>query len=329
MLGQPPLILLVDDEPANLKFLSEALSGHGFLLAVATSGERVLDQVQRRLPDLILLDALMPGIDGFEVCRRLKANPATNDIPVLFMTSLVDPADRIRGLELGAVDFLTKPLHHEEVLVRLKTHLALRGAMLALAAKNRDLEQARVELATAAEKLRQGKDVLDREVARQTQELVLAKQALEAELAERRRAETERLTLEQQILAISTPIIPISDRILVMPLTGLMNEARARYILESALERTTEWRAEVLILDVTGVPQADERVAAALLGTAGALRLLGARTVLTGVRPEMAESFVSLDIDLSAIVTKSTLKAGVEYAMRVVSTKAARRARAD
>lgn len=314
-----PLILLVDDEPQNLKLLSVILADQGFSLAVATSGERGLAQAERRVPDLILLDALMPGIDGFEVCRRLKASPVTKDVPVLFMTALNEVAERIRGLELGAVDFLTKPMNREELLARIKTQLALRGAMKSLAARNHELEQARVELAAAAEELRRGKDALDLEVARQTRELVAARRALEAELEERRRAETERLALEQQILAISTPIIPISDRILIMPLTGIINGERASYVLEAALQGTRERRAEVMILDVTGVPRMDERVAAALIGTGKALRLLGAKMVLTGLRPEMAATLVSLNIDLGKVITKCTLKEGVEYALRVVA----------
>lgn len=311
-------ILLVDDEPANLKVLSEALSGKGFSIAVASSGERVLEQAQRRPPDLILLDAMMPGIDGFEVCRRIKADPATRDIPIIFMTSLSDTADRVRALEFGAVDYLTKPFHRDELLVRVKTHLSLRSAMKSLSAKNLELERARANVVAAAEELQRGKDALDIEVARRTEELLAAKEALEAELAERQRAEAERILLQQQIIEMSTPIIPISDRILVMPLIGLMDEERAKRVLDAALQRTAESRAEVMIIDITGVPRADERAAAAILAMAHALQLLGARTVLTGIRPDLAHALVALGVDFTSIVTKSTLEAGISHAMNAI-----------
>jgi CheY-like chemotaxis protein/anti-anti-sigma regulatory factor len=312
-------VLLVDDEPANLKVLSEALSGQGFSIAVATSGERALEQAQRWPPDLILLDALMLGMDGFETCRRLKASPATRDIPVVFITSLADTADRVRALELGAVDFVNKPFHRGELLARVKTQLALRSAMKSLAEKNLELERARAEIAATAEELRHGKEALDIEVARRTEELLVAKRALEAELEERRRAEEERLVLQRQLLEMSTPIIPISDRILAMPLIGLMDEERVARVLEAALSRTKESRTEVMILDITGVLRADERVAAGILSTARALRLLGARTVLTGIRPEMAQTLVALNVDFADIITKSTLQAGIAYAMHAIT----------
>jgi signal transduction histidine kinase len=120
------LILIVDDTPTNLDVISEALSDAGFDVAIATSGERALQQVERRLPDLILLDIMMPGIDGFETCQRLKANPATHDVPIIFMTALSDTDSKVRALELGAVDYISKPFQEKEVLARVKTHLQLR-----------------------------------------------------------------------------------------------------------------------------------------------------------------------------------------------------------
>lgn len=120
------LILIVDDIPSNLDVISDALSDMGFDVAIATSGERALQQVERKSPDLILLDVMMPGIDGFETCRRLKANPRTADIPVIFMTALSDPNSKVQALDLGAVDYVTKPFQEQEVLARVKTHLQLR-----------------------------------------------------------------------------------------------------------------------------------------------------------------------------------------------------------
>jgi len=123
---QKGLILIVDDTPANLDVLSETLSAVGYDVAIATTGERSLKQVQRRSPDLILLDITMPDMDGFEVCKKLKANPATRNIPVIFITALTDTENKIKGFELGAVDYITKPFQELEVLARVKTHLQLR-----------------------------------------------------------------------------------------------------------------------------------------------------------------------------------------------------------
>jgi signal transduction histidine kinase len=120
------LILIVDDTPTNLDILSEALSDAGYDVAIATSGERALQQLQRRSPDLILLDVMMPGIDGFETCQRLKANPITSDIPVIFMTALADETNKIKGFEYGAIDYITKPFQEREILARVSTHLQLR-----------------------------------------------------------------------------------------------------------------------------------------------------------------------------------------------------------
>lgn len=119
------LILIVDDNPTNLDVISEALSDAGYSIAIATSGERALKQIERRIPNLILLDVMMPGIDGFETCQRLKNNPYTANIPVIFMTALADENSKIKGFEIGAVDYITKPFHEQEVLARVKTHLQL------------------------------------------------------------------------------------------------------------------------------------------------------------------------------------------------------------
>jgi signal transduction histidine kinase len=119
------LVLIVDDTPTNLEVISETLSDAGFDVAIATSGDRALQQMERRLPDLILLDVMMPGIDGFETCRRLKANPRTSKIPVIFMTALADADSKVQALDIGAVDFISKPFHEKEVLARVKTHLQL------------------------------------------------------------------------------------------------------------------------------------------------------------------------------------------------------------
>lgn len=122
----PETILIVDDTPANLGVLVETLGGAGYRLMVAEDGEEALAQTAQTQPDLILLDVMMPGIDGFETCRRLKARPKTRDIPVLFMTALHETADKVKAFAAGGVDYITKPIEHEEALARVRTHLTLR-----------------------------------------------------------------------------------------------------------------------------------------------------------------------------------------------------------
>src|SRR4028119_4494 len=120
------VIVIVDDKPTNLGVLFDFLTDSGFRVLVAQDGESAIQKVEYAHPDLILLDVMMPGIDGFETCRRLKANESTKDIPVIFMTALSETVDKVRGLNLGAVDYITKPLQHEEILARVKIHLSLR-----------------------------------------------------------------------------------------------------------------------------------------------------------------------------------------------------------
>jgi signal transduction histidine kinase len=122
----PETILIVDDTPANLGVLVETLGAAGYQIMVAEDGEEALAQTEKTRPDLILLDLMMPGIDGFETCRRFRARPATTDIPVLFMTALNETTDKVKAFGAGGVDYITKPIEHEEALARVRTHLALR-----------------------------------------------------------------------------------------------------------------------------------------------------------------------------------------------------------
>lgn len=118
-------ILLVDDNPTNLQVLFQTLDTVGCKLLIAKNGEMALSIAQKAHPNLILLDIMMPGIDGFEVCRRLKADPTTADIPVIFLSALDDTADKVKGLQLGAVDYVSKPFQAEEVIARVNTHLTI------------------------------------------------------------------------------------------------------------------------------------------------------------------------------------------------------------
>jgi signal transduction histidine kinase len=144
------LILIIDDNPTNVKVLFDVLENAGFRTLVAKSGESALEKMQFISPDLILMDVMMPGINGFETCRCLKDSEATKDIPVIFMTALSDDVDRVEGLTSGAVDYITKPFQQEEVLARVKIHLKLSQL-------NKNLEQLvterTVELTKALEEL--------------------------------------------------------------------------------------------------------------------------------------------------------------------------------
>lgn len=142
MLEKAPVILMVDDHPRNLQVLGAILRKHEYSIAVARSGKDALDFTTTLIPDLILLDVMMPEMDGFEVCHRLKAQPETQDIPIIFVTALDTPQDKLRGFQEGGVDYITKPFHQDEVLARVKAHTTIRMQQKELLEKNRLLEEA-------------------------------------------------------------------------------------------------------------------------------------------------------------------------------------------
>jgi DNA-binding response OmpR family regulator len=154
-------ILIVDDVPENLNLLERILIGAGYRVRTATGGDIALRSVGVKAPALVLLDVRMPDPDGYEVCRRLKADARTAGIPVIFISALEDESQKVRGFHMGAVDYIGKPFHSEEVLARVNTHLSLRRARM-------DLE---------------------RRVRERTEELAAAIAKLEAEVAERKRDE--------------------------------------------------------------------------------------------------------------------------------------------
>ena len=150
-----PTVLIVDDNLANLGVLSDTLDQAGFEVWVAQSGKVALERVKYALPDLILLDVMMPEINGFETCRQLKENPSTKDVPIIFMTALSDIANKVEGFQLGAVDYITKPFQQEEILARIKLHLKLYELNNRLEEKNILLEQKVTELSQAYADLQQ------------------------------------------------------------------------------------------------------------------------------------------------------------------------------
>lgn len=134
------LVLIVDDTKENLQVLGNILRENKYKIVLANNGTEALAIVAKRLPDLILLDIMMPDMDGFEVCSRLKADDRTKHIPVVFLTAKTETDDIVRGFQLGGIDYITKPFKHEELLIRVKTHVALKKARDLIVEQNVKLE---------------------------------------------------------------------------------------------------------------------------------------------------------------------------------------------
>ena len=173
-------ILIVDDNPTNLEVLSESLSDSGFQVAVAIDGESALEQISYHPPTLILLDVMMPGIDGFETCMRLKENPKTQDIPVIFMTALSDTDHKVKGFSLGAIDYITKPFRYEEVMARVQVHLKVQTLTQTLQSQNQQLKVEVQHRERAESQLLEANQQLETRVKARTQELSEALQQVQA-----------------------------------------------------------------------------------------------------------------------------------------------------
>jgi signal transduction histidine kinase len=231
-------ILIVDDAPVNLGVVVDYLESFGFGIRIARSGEMALKRVQHDQPDLILLDILMPGMDGFETCRQLKTLQAAKDIPVIFMTSLTSVEDKVKGFKVGAVDFVTKPLNQEEVLARVKTHLRLRDLALSLQEKNRQLEtNSQVE-----------RDQLFEAISLQREQLRALNQKLTAvQEAERRQLARElHDEMGQALTAISINLAAITQDLPASCAPGLherLNESKM--LADQTLEQIRELSANL------------------------------------------------------------------------------------
>ena len=141
-------ILIVDDVPENLQVLGNFLRQNNYKTAVATNGTDALELIQNRTPDLILLDIMMPDMDGYEVCKRIKSDERTKEIPIIFISALSETVDKVKGFREGGVDYITKPFQQEEVLARVNAHLTIRNLQ-------KELEKQNTELATSEEKLKE------------------------------------------------------------------------------------------------------------------------------------------------------------------------------
>jgi len=176
--GRTPVVLVVDDDPSNLAVVRDCLVEFNYTVLVAEDGESAVQRADYARPDLILLDIMMPGIDGYEACRRLKVMESTKEIPVIFMTALAETGHKVKGLEVGAVDYITKPFQREELLARITVHL-----------HNRELTK----------RLQEAKDLLETRVEERTTELAHTIKALHDEIIERERGEKERALLASAI----------------------------------------------------------------------------------------------------------------------------------
>ncbi len=154
MTNRPGNILIVDDTPNNLNVLRRMLTQHGHRVRPALSGEIALRAVRADLPDLILLDILMPGMDGYEVCGELKRRDETRDVPVIFISALNEIEDKMRAFSEGGVDYISKPFHTEEVLARVHTHLTLRAQQQELSRQNLELKEKNALINEQSEKLK-------------------------------------------------------------------------------------------------------------------------------------------------------------------------------
>ena len=178
-------ILIVDDTPTNLGVMVGHLEAQGYRVLIAQDGEERLQRAELTHPDVILLDVMMPGLSGFEVCRKLKSRSSTREIPVIFMTSLTDTRDKVAGFAAGAVDYVTKPLQADEVIARIETHLKLHAAQIQLEEHNTLLAMYREDL--------------EGQVADRTAALHESNRRLRAEVAERERAEQQVRRLNEEL----------------------------------------------------------------------------------------------------------------------------------
>jgi signal transduction histidine kinase/DNA-binding response OmpR family regulator len=206
---QKPTLLIVDDRLDNVQLLAAFLASEGFETLIARDGQSALEKAAYARPDLILLDVLMPGLDGFETCRKLKASEATREIPVIFLTALSELEPKLTGFEVGAVDYITKPLETTEVLARVRAHLALRFMQRRLAEQNDLLAKEIAVRKQVEDALRLAHEELEGRVQARTAELASANVVLEAEVVQRRRAQAD-LQQRNRELALLNRVIGAS-----------------------------------------------------------------------------------------------------------------------
>lgn len=255
-------ILIIDDTPINLAVMVGHLEAQGYRVLVAQDGEEGLQRADLMHPDVILLDVMMPGPSGFEVCRRLKSRSSTREIPVIFMTSLTETRDKVAGFAAGAVDYVTKPLQADEVMARIDTHLKLRAAQTQLEAQNNMLAMYREDL--------------EEQIADRTAALHESNRRLRAEVAERERAEQQVRRLNEELetrmaertaqLSAANRALQAFDDLLAYARVGgaavraepVALEPLVRRIIEAATARIAAAGATIEVRRPLAVPRGDE-----------------------------------------------------------------------
>lgn len=278
-------ILIIDDTPINLGVMVGHLEAQGYRVLVAQDGDEGLQRADLMRPDVILLDVMMPGPSGFEVCRRLKSRSSTREIPVIFMTSLAETRDKVAGFAAGAVDYVTKPLQADEVMARIDTHLKLRVAQTQLQAQNNMLAMYREDL--------------EEQIADRTAALHESNRRLRAEVAERERAERQVRRLNEELetrMAERTAQLSAANRqlqafgdLLAYARVGsapvraeaVALEPLVRRIIEAATARIAAAGATIEVRRPLAVPRGDETLMMQILTT-----LLD--NVLTRRQPQVA-----------------------------------------
>ena len=226
-------ILIVDDTPSNLHLLFTCLEEVGFKVLVAQNGESALEKATYGQPDLILLDILMPGMDGFEVCNQLKSQTSTQDIPVIFMTALSETVNKVKGFDLGAVDYITKPIEQQEVLARIKTHLTLSILRRRLQEQNNLLREEIERRQEAEASLQEARTQLEQRVRERTATLAQTNERLRQEIEDRTRI--EQALFEEKELAQVT-LESIGDGVITTDARGNVGH------LNPVAEQLTGWR---------------------------------------------------------------------------------------
>src|SRR5256886_1866485 len=248
----PAKILIVDDTPHNVKLLADLLAVKGYAVLTASSGAQALEKVETEAPDLVLLDVVMPAMSGYEVCRKIRGNPATAVLPVVMVTALDPAQERVKGIEAGADDFLSKPINQQELLARVRSLLRIKELHDELAEWNRTLEQ-RVEVQVAQlERLER----LKRFFSPQLAEMIVSGDAEDPLKSHRRE-----ITVVFLDLRGFTSFAETSEPEEVM---GVLREYHAdmgRLILEheGALERFTGDGMMIFFNDPVPLPDAPER----------------------------------------------------------------------
>lgn len=235
--SQPATILIVDDQPQNLAVIGDYLMKFGYTILVSQTGTGALRRAREVKPDLILLDILMPDMDGFETCKRLKADESTLNIPVIFMTALTGVEDKVKGFDLGGVDYITKPIQHEEVLARVRTHLRIvnQNRMLEQQARDLSIANSRLEneinIRKAAEdKLQKFNEELEDLVKKRTEELSNVADRLRVTNIELQKANKELKRVDE----IKSEFVALASHELRTPLTSILGYAQT--LLSSELE---------------------------------------------------------------------------------------------